>query len=224
MRREVPMIILATTAVIYIVSFFIPHPPMDSIEETFSNWYLVVAAFAIFLGVLNLMQLSLLKVVRKRQGWIYAAVIIVSFLVMVYFGMVQGWLGLLPEGGSYEDPGTAFSWMFDNVYSPLSAMMFALLAFFVASASYRAFRARSKEATMLLVSGFVVMLGRVSAGDWISSWMPKGYWLSDAADWIMNYPNTAGQRAIMIGIALGVVSTSLRLILGLERSYLGGGE
>jgi len=46
--------------------------------------------------------------------------------------------------------------------------------------------------------------------------------MADWANWIMQMPNTAGQRAIMIGIALGMVSTSLRIILGLERAYLGG--
>jgi hypothetical protein len=40
----------------------------------------------------------------------------------------------------------------------------------------------------------------------------------------MNYPQSAGQRAIMIGIGLGIVSTSLRVILGIERSHIGGGE
>ena len=39
--------------------------------------------------------------------------------------------------------------------------------------------------------------------------------------WIMNSPNLAGQRSIMIGIGLGVVAMSLRVILGIERTYLG---
>ena len=67
------------------------------------------------------------------------------------------------------------------------------------------------------------MLGRVPVGDAITGFLPEGYRLSNLADWIMNVPNKAGQRAIMIGIALGTVSTSLRLILGIERSHLGGG-
>jgi hypothetical protein len=46
--------------------------------------------------------------------------------------------------------------------------------------------------------------------------------IPNLAIWIMNAPNLAGQRAIMIGISLGVISMSLRLLLGIERSYLGG--
>ena len=78
---------------------------------------------------------------------------------------------------------------------------------------------------MLLLAAFFVMLGRVPVGDLITKdWLslPNWLWLSSWADWVMNIPNTAGQRAIMIGIALGIMSTSLRIILGIERTFVSG--
>jgi hypothetical protein len=93
--------------------------------------------------------------------------------------------------------------------------MFALLAFFIASAAFRAFRARNVEAALLLGSAILIMLGRVPLGRAISGWLP---WISD---WIIDIPNNAGRRAIMMGAALGAIATSLRVILGLERSHLG---
>jgi hypothetical protein len=78
------------------------------------------------------------------------------------------------------------------------------------------------EATLLLLAAFFVMLGRVPVGDTLTQFMPEGWRLSSLASWVMNFPNAAGQRAIMIGVALGIVSTSLRIILGIERSHLGG--
>jgi hypothetical protein len=214
MRREIPLLITGVVGVVFVVQYFIPHFPFNKMNDWFSDWFSIVAAFAIWLGALNLMKISALKVINKKSDMGYAIVIIASFVLMVIIGFAEG------EG--FRDPGTKFDWLYNFVYTPLSATMFALLAFFVASASYRAFRARNFEATLLLLAAFFVMLGRVPVGDVLTSFMPEGWRLSNLASWIMTFPQTAGQRAIMIGIALGIVSTSLRIILGIERSHLGG--
>jgi len=223
MRREIPLAITFVVGILFAVSYFIPHDPFGKFENWNSDIFAIVAAFAIWLGALNLLKISTVKVARKKSDWPFAVLIIVSFLLMAGIGFYEGYRGLFAEQSfSFRDPGTAFDWMYVNIYTPLSATMFALLAFFVASASYRAFRARNFEATLLLLAAFLVMLGRVPIGDWMTSWLPRSYQMSQWANWIMGVLNTAGQRAIMIGIALGLVSTSLRIILGLERSYLGG--
>jgi len=214
MRREIPLAITFVVGVVYVIAYFIPHWPFDQFESWFTDWFSIIAAFAIWLGALNLLKISFIKVFRKKADWPYAVLIIISFLVIVFFGFY--------EGVGFRDPGTTFDWLYVNVYSALSATMFALLAFFVASASYRAFRARNLEATILLLAAFFVMMGRVPVGDILTGFLPQQYQMSHWANWVMNVLNTAGQRAIMIGIALGLVSTSLRIILGLERSYLGG--
>lgn len=108
-----------------------------------------------------------------------------------------------------------FFFIYKYVYAAMAGTMFSLLAFFVASAAYRAFKARSVDSGLLLGAAFLVMIGRVSIGEAI--W--PGF--STIAEWIMNVPQTAGQRAIQIGAALGLVSSSARILLGLEQSYLG---
>jgi hypothetical protein len=215
MRREIPLAITGIVGVVFIVSYFIPHWPFNRMNDWFSDWFSIVQACAIILGALNLMLISSQKIARRKEGWGYAAVIIATFLMMVGIGFGGG-VGFREAAG--------FDWLYRFMYIPLSATMFAILGFFVASASYRAFRARNLEASLLLVAAFLVMLGRVPVGDMVTSFMPHGAQMSDLASWIMNFPQKAGQRAVMIGIALGLVSTSLRVILGVERSHLGGGD
>jgi len=214
MRREVPLVLTAIVGLTMIVSHFIP--PLNILKDLFEDWFFIIAAFAIYLGVLNLLRVNADKIYKKRADAPFGLVVILGFLVITIPGL------FFSGGRSFSDLGTPFYYLYIHVYYPLSATMFALLAFFVASASYRAFRARNVEATMLLGAAFILMLGRVPIGDWITAWLPEGYRLGEWADWIMDFPQTAGQRAIMIGIALGVVSSALRVILGLERAM--GGE
>jgi len=216
MKREIPLLIAGIVGTVLVIQYFIPHVPFGTLNDVFSDWFTVIQATAIWLGVLNLVKVAGDKVYKRQKDWQYSLIIIVCFLGITIIGF------FFSGGRRFLDSGTAFTWLYDNVYNPLVSMMFALLAFFVASASYRAFRARNKEATILLVAAFLVMLGRVPLGDVLTNWLPNWLHMSNVASWIMNVPNMAGQRAIMIGIALGTVSTSLRMILGIERSYLGG--
>ncbi|HEX7400643.1 MAG TPA: hypothetical protein VF369_00565 [candidate division Zixibacteria bacterium] len=212
MRREVPLILTAIVGITMIIAHFIP--PFNILKNLFEDWFFIIAAFAIYLGILNLIRVNADKLYKKQHDWPFGLVVILGFLLITIIGL------FFSGGRSFQDPGTPFYYLYMHLYYPLSATMFALLAFFVASASYRAFRARNIEATMLLLAAFILMVGRVPIGYWFSDWL--GDALGKSADWIMDFPQTAGQRAIMIGIALGVVSSALRVILGLERTYTGG--
>jgi hypothetical protein len=100
-------------------------------------------------------------------------------------------------------------WLYDFIFVPMQATMFSLLAFYIASAAYRAFRARTVEATVLLATAIV--------GEAIWHKFPQ------LTDWILSIPSMAAQRGVMMGIGLGMISTSLRIIFGIERTYMGGG-
>lgn len=131
--------------------------------------------------------------------------------------------------GEYRETGSPFWWMYEYAFKPLTATMFAMLAFYVASAAFRAFRAKNLEAILLLGTAFIILLGRTFAGVMLTDWIPEnsavsGLRIEQMTVYIMTVFNTAGNRAIMIGIALGIASTSLKVLLGVDRSYLGTQE
>lgn len=232
MKRTVPLIITFIVGVVLIVSKFIPHKPFGTLGEDFSVYFDIIATFAFILGGGNLVKIHGDKIYKQRPGWGYSVVCLVGFFFtlavgLLKFGVVDGRTVIGFPGdwrGDITAPETWFSSVYEYAFKPLAATMFALLAFYVASASYRAFRAKNIEATVLLIAAFIILLGRTFIGKFVSFWVPEGQAGPDIpriAEWIMDFPNRAGQRAIMIGIALGIVSTSLKIILGIDRAYLG---
>jgi len=205
MKNEVPVAIAFITGMLMVVSLFVPHPYIAEPAAITRGWAIIITAFAYVLGVANIARISIHTVRRRSKDWEYKAVLLVALGTMAGLGISKG----IQSGG-------LFDWAYLNLYVPMQATMFSLLAFFIASAAYRAFRARSLEATLLLVTAVIVMLGRVPVGERIWSRLP------DLTEWIMEVPNMAAKRGIMIGAALGGISTGLKMILGLERSYLGG--
>ena len=210
-----------------ILSEFIPHRPFSQLSGTLESWFLIIAGFAIVLGQLSLLKLNILKVSSKAENWQYHLAALVSFAAMFLFGILFGMqrqAGLLGHGEMFSSflGSKPFDYIFMNLYQHLMAAMFSLLAFFIASAAYRAFIARTLESTLLLSVSVLVMLGNTSIGSAMTSNLPAYLHLPNISAFIMDFPNTAGQRAIIIGAGLGVIGSSLRLILGLERSWLGG--
>ncbi len=129
--------------------------------------------------------------------------------------------------GPYQSGGNLFWWLYEYAFKPLTATMFAMLAFYVASAAFRAFRAKNLEAILLLGTAFIILLGRTYIGVAMTAWIPdalKAFRIDELTIYIMSIFVTTGNRAIMIGVALGIASVSLKVLLGIDRSYLGSRE
>ncbi len=219
-RRTIPLTITFIVGVVLILSKI--SPMTTGLGEEFSIYFDIIAVFAFILGGGNLIKIHGNKLYRRVPGWGFSLVCILGFFATLVIGLFK----LGNPGGWAASPtahGSHFNIIYEYIFKPLAATMFALLAFYVASASYRAFRAKNLEATVLLLAAFIILLGRTFIGTWVSFWAEpgQGFDIPRLAEWIMNYPNLAGQRAIMIGIALGIVSTSLKIILGIDRGYLG---
>ncbi len=223
LRRTLPLLVTFVVGSVMVASVFIPHAPFDEADDKFSSFFNIIAAIAFVLGGLNLLKIHGEKISRRSHHWQYNLVTVLAFVIMLGAGLYS----LVLPGtwkGTVQSQGSLFDWLYQATFNPLQSTMFSLLAFFVASASYRAFRAKTKEATLLLVSATIILVGRTPLGHYLTFWLPEPlqfFHIPNLSGWILGIPNLAGQRAILIGIALGIISTSLKIILGLERSYLG---
>jgi hypothetical protein len=231
MKQAIPLAIASGFGLLMIAGFFVP--PVAFLQDKAQEWFLIVSAIAFFIGGANLVLYHLRKISDHEAGWGYSVITLAAFFVTVIVGTLK--VGVPPAAefpnyawsGRYQEEGSAFWWLYEYVMQPITATMFALLAFYVASAAFRAFRAKNAEAMVLLLTAFIVLLSQTEEPlrALLSGQTPQRdqLLLIEPAQWIRGVFNKAGQRAIVIGIAMGVAATSLRVLLWKDRSYLGEG-
>jgi len=186
------------------------------------SWGFFIPFVVCVLAAIFSLQLAMLKRVSPGMRQLGGIGLLVFLVLAVVIGIYDNTWRIqfyFPEGEQAIGlQSTMFRAFFDHVITPCLSTMFALLAFFISSAAYRAFRARNLLASLLLASALIVMLRFFPYfGDFI------GTRVNDTSNWLMNVPNLAAQRAMAIGIGLGIVATAMKVILGIERGYMGRG-
>jgi hypothetical protein len=196
--KRVPTAIAIGVGLVVLLDFFFTLPLLDAIGFTFREWTIILAAFAVLLGLANLVMVHLSRIIRHNEPSTGYSVIVLSTAAIVFLiGLVFGL------------PSAPMNWVFDNLYLPLQGAFFALVAFFLATAAYRALRARNLDTILLLVSALIVFLGQA----------PLVNAMTQVKEWVLNVPGTAGARGILLGVAIGTIATGLRLIAGMDRPY-----
>ena len=211
-KRQLPLLITGIMGVAFALQYYIPHPVSEEAITHLAKWMQIISGFALVLGLASLFQVHALKIRRQVPGWGYSVIMYLAMLLTIAVGFWS------KSEMAVDGAQTGFGWIYSYTMVPLQATMFSILAFYIASAAYRAFRARTPEAAVLLVAAVIVMMGRVPLGQFLLPWT----W--DVTQWLLNVVNSAVRRAILIGVSMGSVALSLKIILGYERSYLGGGK
>jgi hypothetical protein len=215
MKTQVPLLICALAGIFMAVQYFVPA--LLPIYNRINDYMQVITAFSLVLGVASVIHRhgGRLRSQPSEDGrpggrkmhkdWPYSLIVVISMIIMLLAGFLGG-----------RDRTSFFQTLFNSVLLPVQSTMFALLAFYLASASFRAFRTRSTDATVLLVAAVIVMIGRLDDGATLR--------IPAMARLILDGPNLVAKRAILIGVGLGMASTALKVVLGIERSYLGSGR
>lgn len=215
MRKEAPFIISLVFAIwrFSLESFDVMYNYKLASGDLLRNASAYAITFlqcgAMFLGALNLIRIHGNNISKKRSNWPFSVWLLSLMVFQIAIGLAT------------SNTNPTYLWLYQAAQVPLDATMFSLLAFYIASAAYRAFRVRNVDAAVMLVVAFIVMLGNVSVGQAI--WGANG-WLGGFAgikNWILRVPNAAGNRALTLGIFLGLMATQSRILLGIERRHFG---
>jgi hypothetical protein len=215
-----PVIAAFLAGFVMVVSFFFnpERTILGRLESEALVWVIIIGGFTLLLGVVSITRVNWRAVRTKKEGWVYNLLTVIATFAMAIPALLPN--SLSPLFGRSD--GSIYDWLFFHVDYPMMATMFAMLAFYIASAAYRAFRARNPEATLLLITAVLVMLWRIPMGEAFLRIFSDS--LPDYINtYVMNGANLAVQRGILIGAALGAASMSLRIMLGIERTYMGKG-
>lgn len=205
MKKEGPALTAFFTGTVIIASYFIKSPGLKLVSDTIVRWRIIIAAFALALGAFNMLRHHGRNILSRGKNWVYSAIFVLFFLVYFVVGIVKG----------SNSPAYQFVWQ--KVYQPAAATMYSMTLFYMTNAAWRAFRIRNLQSAVLMFTGAAVILGQIGLGGMISPFIPK------LSSWLLGVPNTAGIRAITVGGSLGMIALSLRVILGLERTYMSDG-
>ncbi len=196
MRRILPVAVAISVGLIVLVGRFVQNVYLNGLSLFFLDTAVIVAAFAVLLGFVNVLSSHARKIRTRSVGWPYSIVLILFALVVLAAG--------------YAGPGSPLlSALFNTVQYPLQATIASLLIFFAAVALFRTARVRGWATLLFALAVVVVLLGQ----------LPLSQPLTAAKDWIMTVPALAGTRGIILGVALGTVVTGLRVLMGIDRPY-----
>ncbi len=198
--------IAIATGLIVLVGYFVELPLLLNLRITILNWAIILAALALFIGLFNLLAVHADKVRSKKKGGFYSLILILAMLVTVALGL---WL-------RPDHPMMAL--IFNAIQLPVEASLMAMLVVTLTYASIRLLRRRSNLISVIfLVTALLILLG--------SAPLPFIGSLPIVSDMIRPFIAqvlaAAGARGILIGVALGALTTGLRVLFGAERPYGG---
>ncbi len=176
---------------------------LAEVRQTLLNWAIILAGFAIFVGVMNLFQVHFTKMRTKQKGAAYSLLLVISLIATFLFGLLKP-----------DQVGMVFT----TVQLPIEASLMALLAITLTYASIRLLRRRLNLLSVIfLITALLILLGTAP--------LPFLGELPGISDWVRPFiaqvMAASGARGILLGVALGTLTTGLRILLGAERPYGG---
>jgi hypothetical protein len=200
------VVIAATVGLIVLLGYFVNTAIILDIRQMLMQWGVLLAAAAIFMGLFNLLLVHWNKLNDQTPGWPYSAVLIFFFLVTLFLGLIFG-----PD---FE----VILLLFNYVQLPIEAGLMALLAVSLVVAGFKMMSHRKNLFSLVFILTAILVL--IGNSPWLmGSDAVTAQLLGNVRAWVAQVWSAGGARGILLGIALGAVTTGIRVLMGAERPY-----
>ena len=179
-------------------------PALAGMQMLLLNWAIILTGVAALTGIFNLISVHVDKVRHGEKGSIYSALLVISLVATFFLGII-----LRPEHSAMKS-------LMDGIIIPTEAALMGILTISLLYAAIRLLRRRVDVMSILfLLTAAFLLLG--------SATLPIGDIpvIGTLARWVTQVWVLGGVRGILIGVALGALTTGLRILFGADRPYGG---
>ncbi|PWB49423.1 MAG: hypothetical protein C3F13_18645 [Anaerolineales bacterium] len=207
MKKVLPItnaVIAIAAGALVLLGYFFPGF-FGKIQSTLIGWAIILAGFAVLLGIFNLAMVHWKKITSHDKNQGYSIVLLVSLVLTILLVGISG------------PTGSLSLWIFNTFQVPAEISLLAVLAVVLIYAVARLLSRRPKWYTILfLATVLLVLLGSAPL-----YFLGEINILSTIRAWLAQVPAAAGARGLLLGVALGTVAAGLRILIGSDRPYGG---
>lgn len=199
-RKWIPIFIATGSGLLTLAGYLFPNTGFSTYRDQLVEWAVIIAAFALILGLFNVLRVHGQRILASEKGQVYSLVLVVTALLSFVPPLLYGPTGGLTQG------------MVDYVITPLGGALAALVVFTLTLSAVRLLRQRRAPSSLLFIVVVILTL--------LGTTPLRGFeWLSDIRRWLIDVPGMAGMRGLLLGVALGTVITGIRVLLGSDRPH-----
>lgn len=206
-KTWIPSAIAIATCTVTLVGYVLPG--VSRLTSHLVDWAVIVGAFALLMGLLNILRVHGKRAASSEQGWLNSLALLLAALATLVPPVLE-----ILDIAPYESSGTPSTWFFNHVITPAGASLAALLAVSLTLSLFRMLRTQlSLRVGLFLLVVVIVLLGSTPLVG--VEQLP----LRSIRDWVVQVPGMAGTRGMLLGVVLGTLVTAIRLLVAVDRPH-----
>jgi hypothetical protein len=203
------MWIVTLIGLLLMISYFFPGGIIGDTASGLKSGATLIAAFVLVYSGIQAIRNNLMNVIRRVDNettkWYWEAYALAVIVLYIVAALIDPKL----------NQGAIPSFLYGKMAVVGFGALFSSLAFWNMAALLNIIKARTYPVAALII---IMTIGLLANSPVVVSYIPA---LVPLNSWFADIPGAAGSRGILMGIGIGAIALSVRLLLQTERGWMG---